>query len=50
MLIRALTYRERGLAKAVEKALSGGTEGVVHMNTDSCAKDHAERGDGSRRP
>jgi len=36
MLIRALTYREQGLAALVEKALSGGTEGVVHMTTDSC--------------
>jgi len=36
MLIRALTYREQGLAMAVAKALSGGTEGVLHMTTDSC--------------
>ena len=36
MLIRALTYRDKGLAVAVEKALSGGTEGVVHMTMDSC--------------
>ena len=37
MLIRALTYREKGnLAKVVRKALSGGTEGVLHMTTDSC--------------
>ena len=36
MLIRALTYRDQGLALVVEKALSGGTEGVVHMTTDSC--------------
>jgi PTS system ascorbate-specific IIA component len=43
MLIRALTYREQGLALAVEKALSGGTEGVVHMTKDSCGK-------GSRSP
>jgi PTS system mannose-specific IIA component len=38
MLIRALTYREKGLAKTVEKALSGGIEGVVHMTTDTCGK------------
>ncbi|MCC6532268.1 MAG: PTS sugar transporter subunit IIA [Burkholderiales bacterium] len=31
MLIRALTYRNEPLAIVVEKALSGGTEGVVHM-------------------
>jgi len=36
MLIRALTYREQGLAIAVEKALSGGTEGVLHMTSDRC--------------
>jgi PTS system mannose-specific IIA component len=48
MLIRALTYREQGLAVVVEKALSGGTEGVIHMTMDSCGKDHAGRGDGSR--
>ena len=50
MLVRVLTYRDKGLAVAVEKALSGGTEGVVHMTMDSCGKDHAERGDGSREP
>lgn len=38
MLVRALTYREQGLANTVEKALSGGTEGVVHMTMDSCGK------------
>jgi PTS system ascorbate-specific IIA component len=36
MLIRALTYREQGLATALEKALSGGTEGVLHMGSDRC--------------
>ena len=36
MLVRALTYREQALAAVVQKALSGGTEGVVHMTTDSC--------------
>jgi PTS system mannose-specific IIA component len=40
MLIRALTYRDKGLAVTVEKALSGGTEGVVHMTTDSCNGKH----------
>jgi PTS system ascorbate-specific IIA component len=43
MLIRALTYREHGLAAAVEKALSGGTEGVIHMTTDACGKDRGGR-------
>ena len=36
MLIRVLTYREQGLAAAVEKALSGGAEGVIHMTKDAC--------------
>jgi PTS system ascorbate-specific IIA component len=40
MLIRALTYRDKGLAAMVEKALSGGTEGVLHMS--------GERGDAQR--
>jgi len=31
MLIRALTYRESPLATVIEKALSGGTEGVTRM-------------------
>ena len=43
MLIRALTYREQGLAMVVEKALSGGTDGVIHMTIDSCGKDHGAR-------
>ncbi len=47
MLIRALTYREQGLMVVVDKALSGGTEGVIHMTMDSCGKDHGGR-DGQR--
>ena len=31
MLIRALSYRQEPLAVVVDKALSGGTEGVVHI-------------------
>ena len=31
MLIRALTYRNEPLETAVDKALSGGTEGVMRM-------------------
>ena len=38
MLIRALTYRDKGLKTAVAKALSGGSEGVVHMTQDACGK------------
>jgi PTS system ascorbate-specific IIA component len=36
MLVRALTYRECPIATVVEKAMSGGHEGVVHMNADRC--------------
>ena len=36
MLLRVLTGRNSSLAGAVRRALSGGTEGVVHMNTDRC--------------
>jgi mannose PTS system EIIA component len=38
MLIRALTYRDEPLATVVDKAVSGGCEGVVRMNG------HAEGG------
>ncbi len=43
MLIRALTYREQDLATVVQKALSGGNEGVVHMTRDCCSQDHGAR-------
>ena len=38
MLLRVLTGRRKqgDLAAAVQRALSGGAEGVVHMNTDRC--------------
>ena len=40
MLLRVLTNRNGsstgGLRGAVQRALSGGTEGLVHMNTDRC--------------
>jgi PTS system mannose-specific IIA component len=36
MLIRALTYRDEPLAAVVEKAMSGGREGVVHLTSDVC--------------
>ncbi|HKW38644.1 MAG TPA: hypothetical protein VJO54_12620, partial [Burkholderiales bacterium] len=36
MLIRALTYRDEPLAAVVEKAMSGGVEGVVHLTSDRC--------------
>jgi PTS system ascorbate-specific IIA component len=36
MLLRVLTSRDGSLSGAVKRALSGGTEGVVHMNSDRC--------------
>jgi PTS system ascorbate-specific IIA component len=36
MLLRLLTARNGSLATAVQRALSGGAEGLVHMNTDRC--------------
>ena len=32
MLVRAFTYRNRGLDTMVKKAISGGCEGVLHMD------------------
>ena len=36
MLLRLLTSREGSLAGAVKRAISGGADGVVHMNQDRC--------------
>lgn len=36
MLLRVLTGRNGSLADAVQRALSGGNEGLVHMNSDRC--------------
>ncbi|HVJ13321.1 MAG TPA: PTS fructose transporter subunit IIA [Burkholderiales bacterium] len=36
MLLRVLTSRNGSLSSAVKRALSGGAEGVVHMNSDRC--------------
>lgn len=36
MLVRVLSGRNGSIAAAVQRALSGGAEGVVHMNSDSC--------------
>ena len=38
MLLRVLTGRSKkgNLAAAVQRAISGGAEGVVHMNADRC--------------
>ena len=36
MLLRVLTGRDSSLSSSVQRALSGGAEGLVHMNTDRC--------------
>ena len=36
MLLRVVTGRDGSVAVAVQRALSGGSEGLVHMNTDRC--------------
>ena len=36
MLLRVLSYREVPLATAVGKAVSGGVDGVLHINADPC--------------
>jgi PTS system ascorbate-specific IIA component len=36
MLLRVLTHRNGSIAAAVARAMSGGSEGLVHMNTDRC--------------
>jgi PTS system ascorbate-specific IIA component len=41
MLLRVLTARRKAgnLSAAVQRALSGGAEGIVHMNADRCLDD-----------
>jgi mannose PTS system EIIA component len=36
MLVRTLTYRNGNIATLVEKAVSGGRDGVVHFTKESC--------------
>ena len=36
MLVRSLAYRDGTLDKARDKAIAGGTEGVVYINEDPC--------------
>jgi PTS system ascorbate-specific IIA component len=36
MLLRVLTGRDRSVSGSVQRALSGGVEGLVHMNSDRC--------------
>ncbi len=41
MLVRAFTYRNKGLATMVKKAVSGGCEGVLHIDVEP---QHAKTG------
>ena len=36
MLVRALTYRDETLATVVEKALSGGHDGIINTTMEAC--------------
>ena len=36
MLVRSLAYRDATLSKVRDKAIAGGTEGVVYINADPC--------------
>jgi mannose PTS system EIIA component len=38
MIVRTMTYRHESLLSLVEKAVSGGREGVVHFSQDSCER------------
>ena len=38
MLVRVMTYRNETLPILVEKALSGGREGVVRFDRESCER------------
>jgi PTS system ascorbate-specific IIA component len=37
MLVRVLTYRDAPLAQVVEKAISGGREGVIEVSREACS-------------
>ena len=34
MLLKALTYREQGMAKLLEKAVSGGQAGIINIHSE----------------
>ena len=36
MLVRSLAYRDAPLSKVRDKAIAGGTEGVIYINDDPC--------------
>ncbi|NOT14241.1 MAG: PTS fructose transporter subunit IIA [Methylotenera sp.] len=41
MIVRTMTYRHESLMALVEKAVSGGREGVVHFNNHGCDRYHS---------
>lgn len=42
MIVRTMTYRHESLMALVEKAVSGGREGVVHFSADGCDRFDAQ--------
>lgn len=41
MLVRVLSYRNEPLQTVIEKAISGGVEGVIHFTQEAClGRDH----------
>ena len=36
MLVRSLAYRDAPLTKVRDKAITGGTEGIIYINADPC--------------
>lgn len=38
MLVRAMTYRHEPMLSLIEKAISGGREGVVYFNNENCER------------
>ncbi len=42
MLVRTMNYRNVPLLILVQKAVSGGREGVVHFNREGCDRYHAD--------
>lgn len=38
MLVRTMTYRHEPISALIEKAISGGREGVVYFNNENCER------------
>ena len=41
MIVRTMTYRHESLMALVEKAVTGGREGVVHFSRENCERSEA---------